>query len=74
MGQSAEDGAASAMFLATSEDVRVRNLNGKYFVPIAKESKTSPLSENKDLTKNLWYWTDHKVTEALGKGWQNVAE
>jgi NAD(P)-dependent dehydrogenase (short-subunit alcohol dehydrogenase family) len=74
IGQSAEDGAASAMFLATSEDVRVRDLKGKYFVPIAKESKTSPLSENKDLTKNVWYWTDHKVTEALGKGWQNVAE
>ena len=28
----------------------------------------------KDLAKTLWYWSDHKVTESLGKGWQEAAE
>ncbi|KAF2489114.1 putative short chain dehydrogenase/reductase [Lophium mytilinum] len=73
-GQTVEDGAASALFLATSKDVEVKDIKGKYFVPIAAESKPSLLSENKDLQKNVWYWTDHQVTEVLGKGWQDVAE
>ncbi|OCK86008.1 putative short chain dehydrogenase/reductase [Lepidopterella palustris CBS 459.81] len=74
IGQSPTDGAATAMFLATSKDVETGDVKGKYFVPIASENKTSPIAEDKDLAKNLWYWTDHQVTEVLGKGWQDVGE
>ncbi|KAF2805815.1 putative short chain dehydrogenase/reductase [Mytilinidion resinicola] len=74
MGQTVEEGAATALFLATNRDVELKDIKGKYFVPIATESKPSTLAENKDLQKNLWYWTDHQVTEVLGKGWQDVGE
>jgi len=43
-------------------------------VPIAAEHKTSSLAENKDLAKNLWYWTDHVATEHLGQGWSEVGK
>ena len=70
IGQSEQDAAATAMFLAASKEVEKGGLKGKYFVPIATEDKLSTVAEDKDLAKNLWYWTDHKVTEVLGKGWE----
>jgi len=74
IGQSPTGAAPTALFLAASKDVETRDLKGRYFVPIAAEHKTSPLADDKDLTKNLWYWSDHKVAESLGKGWQEAAE
>ncbi|KAI9675371.1 MAG: hypothetical protein M1817_001275 [Caeruleum heppii] len=70
LGQSEVDAATTAIFLAASKEVEKKDLKGRYFIPIATEDKTSKLAEDKDLAKNLWYWTDHKVTETLGKGWQ----
>ncbi|KAI9838770.1 MAG: hypothetical protein M1837_002336 [Sclerophora amabilis] len=71
IGQSETDAAATAMFLAASEEVeRGPGLKGKYFIPIATEDKTSKVAEDGDLARNLWYWTDHKVEEVLGKGWE----
>lgn len=55
-------------------DVETRYLKSRYFVPIAAEHKTSPLADDKDLARNLWCWSDHKVTESFGKGWQEAAE
>ena len=69
IGQSPPEAAAAALFLAASKDVETRDLKSRYFVPIAAEHKTSPLVDSKDLAKTLWYWSDHKVTESLGKGW-----
>ncbi|KAF2762892.1 short chain dehydrogenase/reductase [Pseudovirgaria hyperparasitica] len=73
VGQSPEDGAATAIFLAASPEVEKQQLRGKYFVPVATEYETSTTAQNKDLAKNLWYWTDHQVSEALGKSWQEPA-
>ena len=70
LGQSSTDAAATAIFLATSPEVVKRDLKGKYFIPIATEDKTSQIAEDMDLARNLWYWTDSKVAETLGKGWQ----
>ncbi|KAI9782298.1 MAG: hypothetical protein M1816_001911 [Peltula sp. TS41687] len=69
IGQSEVDAAATAIFLAASDEVLKRDLKGKYFVPIATDGNTSTVADDKDLAKNLWYWTDHKVTEFLGNGW-----
>lgn len=69
VGQSEQDGAATAMFLAASDIVVKDELKGRYFIPIATEDKTSSVAEDMDLARNLWYWTDHKVAETLGAGW-----
>ncbi|KAI9723426.1 MAG: hypothetical protein M1812_001310 [Candelaria pacifica] len=75
VGQSSTDAAATAIYLAASPEVGEKDLKGKYFIPIATEDKTSTIAEDKDLARNLWYWTDSKVAETLGKGWQeNEAE
>ncbi|KAI9760594.1 MAG: hypothetical protein M4579_001563 [Chaenotheca gracillima] len=71
VGQSETDAAATAIFLATSPEVENgTGLKGKYFIPIATEDKPSATAEDGDLARNLWYWTDHKVAETLGKAWQ----
>lgn len=69
LGQSPEEAAATAIYLATSDEVQLKNLKGQYFVPIAAAQNPSPTAQDKDLAKNLWYWTDNKVSETLGKGW-----
>jgi len=74
MGQSLADAAASAMYLATSGKVVEKGQKGLYFIPIAKEDKTTELAEDKDLMRNLWNWCDFHVTEALGKGWDEAGE
>lgn len=71
VGHTPEDAAATAMYLATSPDVVAKGIKGKYFVPIAQEEQPSLVAQDKDLQKNLWYWSDSKVAETLGKGWQN---
>ncbi|KAI9733726.1 MAG: hypothetical protein M1818_007140 [Claussenomyces sp. TS43310] len=53
-GQSPSDGAATAIYLATSPKVVERNQKGKYFIPVATEDKTSALAEDKDLARNVW--------------------
>ncbi|KAF2092246.1 short chain dehydrogenase/reductase [Saccharata proteae CBS 121410] len=70
IGQSPADASATAMFLAASPKVVEQEIKGRYFVPIAVEEKTSPLAEDKDLAKNLWYWSNHIVSSALGNDWK----
>lgn len=74
VGQSETDAAATAIFLAASDAVVKNGHKGKYFIPIATEDKTGAVAEDKDLAKNLWYWTEHKVAEALGQGWADDEE
>ncbi|KAI9780041.1 MAG: hypothetical protein M1839_007023 [Geoglossum umbratile] len=76
IGQSTTEGAATAIFLAASPEVERRQLRGKYFIPIATEDKTSKIAEDMDVARELWEWTDAKVTETLGRNWQRngVAE
>jgi hypothetical protein len=63
LGQSPTDGAATAIYLATSKEVVEKDQKGKYFIPIATEDKTSKIAEDKDLAHNLWYWCDDKATK-----------
>jgi len=70
-GQTTKDGAATALFLATSDKVREGGgIRGEYFIPIAEQSSPSALAQDKDLARELWEWTDAKVAETLGEGWK----
>jgi hypothetical protein len=70
VGQSLTRGAATAIYLAASPEVKKKGEKGKYFIPIATEDKTSRIAEDRDLTRNLWYWCDDKVTKTLRRGWE----
>jgi NAD(P)-dependent dehydrogenase (short-subunit alcohol dehydrogenase family) len=66
IGQTATEGAATAMYLAASPQIENLNQSGKYFIPIATEGETSILAEDEDLAKDLWSWTEQQVVAALG--------
>lgn len=53
-GQSAQDGAATALYLAASGEVREQNSRGRYFIPIAEPCDPSPLGTDMELGRNLW--------------------
>ncbi|KAL1984862.1 hypothetical protein VTN96DRAFT_8617 [Rasamsonia emersonii] len=54
-GQSTEDAAASAMYLAASKDISDgAGTRGQYFVPIAKKRRTSSTAEDMILARSLW--------------------
>lgn len=53
-GQSAEDGAATAVFLATSDQVSKSNSRGRYFVPIATPYNPSSIAKDVSLGTRLW--------------------
>lgn len=74
VGQSLQDGATTAMYLAGSEEIQERDIKGQYFIPIAAEGQPSKLAQDKDLSNNLWYWSDHKVSSVLGKNWQDIGK
>ncbi|KAI9773563.1 MAG: hypothetical protein M1840_006837 [Geoglossum simile] len=71
-GQSTTDGATTAIFLAASPEVERCQVRGKYFIPIATEEKTSKIAEDMDVARELWEWTDEKVTKTLGRDWQRI--
>lgn len=54
-GQSTRDGAATAMFLATSPKVVQREgIRGQYFIPVAKRDDVSKLAGDMRLARELW--------------------
>lgn len=53
-GQSPEDGAATALYLAASDEVREQNSRGRYFIPIAEPCDPSPLATDMGLGRDLW--------------------
>lgn len=53
-GQSLEEGAATAIYLAASERVREQDQRGQYFVPIATPCEPSSLARNTKLARDVW--------------------
>lgn len=54
-GQSTQDGATTAMFLATSPKVTEgEGMRGGYFIPIAKRDAVSKLAQDEMLASELW--------------------
>lgn len=54
LGHTVDDGASTALYLATSENVRASNSRGRYFVPIAQPSETSLAGKDMVLGRGLW--------------------
>ncbi|KAJ5668833.1 hypothetical protein N7462_009903, partial [Penicillium macrosclerotiorum] len=71
LGQTAEDGAATAIYLAASAEVKDMNFRGEYFIPIATSSDPSPMGKDMYLGQQLWEWIDTHVTKILGPNWKN---
>jgi len=70
VGQTAAEGAATAIYLATSRQIESMNQSGKYFIPIGAEGETSKIAEDGDLAKDLWSWTEQQAITALGNSWE----
>jgi hypothetical protein len=70
LGQSLEDGAATALYLATSHEVREQDYRGQYFIPIATLCESSAISGDMKLARDLWDWIDAQVIETLGLDWK----
>ncbi|RHZ53178.1 hypothetical protein CDV55_104540 [Aspergillus turcosus] len=73
LGQSTQDGAATAIYLATSPAIRENKTRGEYFIPIAKADKTSSIAADMKLARELWDWINARATETLGPDWQSKA-
>lgn len=54
LGQSVEEGAATAVYLAASEEVSERGLRGGYYVPIAKGEEPTRLGRDGRLAREVW--------------------
>jgi NAD(P)-dependent dehydrogenase (short-subunit alcohol dehydrogenase family) len=54
IGQSTQDGAATAIYLAASQAIRENGTRGQYFIPIATPCKTTPVAADMRLARELW--------------------
>ncbi|KAH8150425.1 uncharacterized protein LAJ45_05637 [Morchella importuna] len=63
MGQTLEQGAATAMYLAVGDAEEVGR--GNYFVPVAVKEETSLLAADKEWAEELWMWSAETVERAL---------
>ncbi|KAJ5824441.1 hypothetical protein N7447_006781 [Penicillium robsamsonii] len=66
LGQSPEDGAATALYLVASHEVREQDHRGQYFIPIATLCESSATSGDMKLARDLWDWIDAQATGTLG--------
>ncbi|KAJ6011475.1 hypothetical protein N7451_002887 [Penicillium sp. IBT 35674x] len=69
-GQSVEEAATTALFLAASPEVSEWDSRGRYYVPIAKVDEPSWLGKSDALGRDLWEWTDARIAQTLGIDWQ----
>lgn len=53
-GQSVEEAAATAVYLATSPEVSEMDSRGQYYVPIAKVEEPTRLGRDEVLGRQLW--------------------
>ncbi|EAU32252.1 predicted protein [Aspergillus terreus NIH2624] len=58
IGQSTEDGAATAMFLGASRRVVDDDIRGRYFIPIATPDATTKIAEDGELARDLWAYLE----------------
>ncbi|KAF4213107.1 hypothetical protein CNMCM8980_000466 [Aspergillus fumigatiaffinis] len=69
IGQSTQDGAATAIYLAASQAIRENGTRGQYFIPIATPCKTTSIAADMKLARELWDWINARATETLGSNW-----
>ncbi|KAJ3405759.1 hypothetical protein HDV05_006352 [Chytridiales sp. JEL 0842] len=58
-----EDGALTQIFACTSSKIVEEKLQGKYFVPTAQLSETSPQGKDEGLAEKLWSFTEELLKE-----------
>jgi NAD(P)-dependent dehydrogenase (short-subunit alcohol dehydrogenase family) len=56
-GQTPRQGATTALYLATSDDVRRKEYRGRYFIPVAKLCEPTSVGKDAALARNLWVCT-----------------
>lgn len=71
MGQSREDGAATALYLGASDGPRKKDQRGQYFIPVATPDWPSKIASDEKMARDLWDWIDAKITQTLGSNWQD---
>ncbi|KAJ5503077.1 hypothetical protein N7463_005951 [Penicillium fimorum] len=59
LGQSLEYGAATALYLAASHEVREQDHRGQCFIPIPTLCESSVISGDIKLARDLWDWIDN---------------
>ncbi|CAK4102292.1 unnamed protein product [Aphanomyces euteiches] len=64
---SADDGAKTQLYVATSDDIVKNDWHGMYFVPIAKLSETNANGKNAEEAKKLWAFTEALIKEKVGE-------
>ncbi|CAG8780528.1 8353_t:CDS:2 [Dentiscutata erythropus] len=60
---SADDGALTQLYCATSPEIEEKNLRGLYFVPFGEVGEPSTQAKDEELAKKLW-----DFSESFGKG------
>ncbi|KAI8057162.1 hypothetical protein BDF22DRAFT_617126 [Syncephalis plumigaleata] len=60
-----EDGALTTLYAVTSNDVKEKGYNGKYFVPYGKLATPNDPAGNVELQENVWKFTQTIVREKL---------
>ncbi|CAG8825849.1 44300_t:CDS:2 [Gigaspora margarita] len=63
---SAEDGAITSLYCATSPEIEEKNYRGRYFVPFGIEGEKSSYA-NDHLAKKLWEFTENLINEKLSQ-------
>jgi len=63
------DGALTTLAPAVSPRIIKENIRGKYFVPIGRLDSGSKLSNDLDLAKKVWEFTEDILKQ---KGWENL--
>ncbi|KAG0275390.1 hypothetical protein BGZ96_003821, partial [Linnemannia gamsii] len=63
MGYSAEEGALTQLYLATSPEIENRDVRGRYFIPIANEIQPSMYARDEELQERLWTFSENLVRE-----------
>ncbi|KAI9276394.1 hypothetical protein BY458DRAFT_472631 [Sporodiniella umbellata] len=62
---STENGALTQLYLATSPEVEQKEVKGQYYVPIATPSKAKGYTDSKELSLELWNFTEKLIKEKI---------
>lgn len=62
----AKKGALAQLYCATSPEIEEKDVRGRYFIPIANESRSSPMTEDVVLQERLWEYSEKLLKEKLG--------
>ncbi|KAF9431770.1 hypothetical protein BGZ76_011723 [Entomortierella beljakovae] len=64
-GISAERGALTQLYCATSPEIENRNVRGKFFIPIGNEIRTNPIMDSVERQEKLWRLSEEIVKQKL---------